>query len=64
MSENSSDHELDLLWGVRAIAAAINRTERQTFHMLEAGTMPGGKVGNRWVVDRRDLIAFFHQNRE
>src|SRR4051794_9078560 len=27
---------LDLLWGVKAIAAALGRTERQVFHMLEA----------------------------
>lgn len=57
-----TDDELDLIWGVKAISAAINRTERQTFHMLEGGRMPGKKVGNRWVVDRRDLISFFREN--
>lgn len=34
MSESGSDHVLDLIWGVDAIAKFINRTERQTFHML------------------------------
>lgn len=64
MSENDGDHALDLIWGADAIAQFINRTPQQTYHMLSKGLMPGRRVGERWVVDRRDLIAFFRQNSE
>jgi hypothetical protein len=47
----------DLLWGCRAIAKAIGRSERATFHMLEAGALPARKVMGRWVASRRDLFA-------
>lgn len=40
---------LDIVWGCKAIAKAIGRTERATFHMLEKGTLPGArKVAGRW----------------
>ncbi len=58
------DDQLDLIWGVEAIAAFINRTPRQTYHMISKGQIPGRRVGERWVVDRRDLIAFFRENKE
>ncbi len=51
--------ELDLIWGVEAIAKVIGRTTRQTFHMLKTGTLPGKKVGERWVVQRSRLYEFF-----
>jgi hypothetical protein len=57
-----NDDSLDLIWGVAAIAALINRTSQQTYHMLAKGLIPGRRVGERWVVDRRDLVAFFRQN--
>ncbi|WP_028035029.1 hypothetical protein [Chelativorans sp. J32] len=53
---------LDLIWGVERIAAFINRTPQQTYHMLSKGYMPGRRVGERWVVNRRDLIRFFRQD--
>lgn len=59
-----SDDQLDLIWGVEAIAAIINRTPRQTYHMISKGKIPGKRVGERWVVDRRDLIAFFRENKK
>jgi hypothetical protein len=40
----------DLLWGVNAIAREINRTNRQTFHMLENTLLPARKVGARWCA--------------
>jgi hypothetical protein len=61
-SAMADEEQLDLIWGVEAIAAFINRTPRQTYHMLSKGFMPGRTVGGRWVVDRRDLISFFRQN--
>jgi hypothetical protein len=52
--------DLEILWGVPAIAAAIGRTARATYHMLESGHLPGAKkVGGRWCVSRRSLVALF-----
>ncbi len=53
--------KLDLLWGCKAIAQAIGRTERATFHMLEAGELPATQVGRRWVVSRRKLEQYFEE---
>jgi hypothetical protein len=49
----------DLLWGVAAIATAINRTRRQTFHMLEKSKLPAAKIGGRWCASRSGLRRFF-----
>lgn len=47
---------LDLpLWGVRSIAAAINRSPRSTLYLLESGRLPAAKVGGRWVSSRKRL---------
>ena len=53
------DSEADLLWGVAAIAGAINRPERQTSYMLERGLIPAGKSGRLWVGSRRKLREHF-----
>lgn len=53
------NQNLDLLWGCTAIAEAIGRTERQTFHMLEHGHLPAKRIGRRWVISRAALAAFF-----
>ena len=45
----------DLVWGVKALAVEIGRTERQTFHLLERGLIPGRKLGGRWVASRSAL---------
>lgn len=43
---------MNLIWGANAIAKALGRTERATFHMLEHGQIPGArKVGGRWCFD-------------
>ena len=47
----------DLLWGVREIGKAIRRSERQAYHLLEKGLLPGRKVGAIWVASRRKLFA-------
>ena len=50
---------MDLLWGAAEIARVINRTPKQVFHMLESGHIPPArKVGGRWMVSRRKLVAF------
>jgi hypothetical protein len=52
----SPDDVLDRpIWGAKAIAAEANVTAKQAFHMLEAGHLPGTKVGRRWVTTRRRL---------
>lgn len=47
----------DILWGATAIAAAIGRSERSTFHLLEAGELPARKVAGRWCASRKKLHA-------
>jgi hypothetical protein len=47
----------DLIWGAKAIAAELNQSERQTFHLLERGLLPAGKVGEKWVGSRKTLRA-------
>ncbi|PYE89658.1 DNA-binding protein [Phyllobacterium leguminum] len=50
---------LDLVWGIKAIAELISRTERQTFYLASEGKIPVKQVGGRWVASRRKLIDFF-----
>lgn len=53
--------ELDLIWGVGAIGREIGRTYQQTYHMIQAGHLsPVRLVGQRYVVSRKALIAFFN----
>lgn len=54
-TEKSPD---DLVWGANAIARAINRTDRQTYGMLEGGELPAKKVCGRWVASRKKLLEF------
>ena len=49
----------ELIWGASAIARAIGRTDRQTFHLLNQGILPAKRVGNRWVAERGALMRFF-----
>ena len=50
---------LDLIWGAAAIAAALGRTARSVYHLLEAGELPARKVGGRWVASREALRQHF-----
>lgn len=51
---------LSIIWGVPAIAKAICRTDRATYHMLEGGHLPGArKVGGRWCIPESRLRAIF-----
>ncbi|MEW9614278.1 DNA-binding protein [Shinella sp. S4-D37] len=60
INSDVSASSLDLIWEVSEIAKLIGRTERQTFHLLNAGQIPPArKVGGRWVVERGRLIRFF-----
>ncbi len=60
--EQTIDKALDLIWEVSEIAKLIGRSERQTFHLLSSGQLPGKKVGGRWVAERGKLIAFFMED--
>lgn len=54
---------LDLIWGVQAIADIIDRTYQQTYHMIQSGNLPCVKrIGERYVVSRSKLIAFFMED--
>lgn len=50
---------LDLLWGARAIARFIGRTDRQCWEALNAGELPARKVHGRWVASREALRRHF-----
>ncbi len=54
-------NDLDLVWGCEGISREINRTPRQTFHLLETGALDGAarKIQNRWVAERGKLRAIF-----
>ncbi len=47
------------IWGVAAIAAAANLTERQAYWALEQGHLPASKLGRRWFTTPRRLRALF-----
>jgi hypothetical protein len=49
----------DILWGAKAIAEEIKRTERQTSYLLETGRLPGKKIGGRWTSTRTALRRRF-----
>jgi hypothetical protein len=50
----------ELIWGGRAIARAIGRTEAATFHALERGRVPGARrVGGRWALHVPSFRAAF-----
>ena len=48
-----------LIWGVPAIAEVIDRTPRQTWHLLNSGLLPAKKVGAKWVATRGGLRQSF-----
>jgi hypothetical protein len=48
-TKSNADNEIDLIWGAKAIGAALNLTTRQAFFQLEAGRVPGArKWGRKW----------------
>jgi hypothetical protein len=53
------DVETDLLWGVKAIAAAVNLSPRQAHYQLERGLLPAGQQGEKWVASRKALREHF-----
>jgi hypothetical protein len=51
----------DLIWGAGNIGRTINKTERQTFYLLERELIPAKKVGEQWVASRQQLRAYFRR---
>jgi hypothetical protein len=51
------------VWGAAAMGQVIGRTERQVFHMLEAGHLPARKVGRKWVCSRARLLAYLTEDK-
>ena len=48
------------LWGAKAIGAAIDRNQKQTFYLLNKGLIRSARrVGEQWVVDKDDLQREF-----
>jgi hypothetical protein len=55
------NRDSDTLWGCAEIARAINRTQRQTYRLLETKHIPARNVGEHWVASRRNLLAFLSE---
>jgi hypothetical protein len=47
---------IDLLWGARAIAHAIGRSETQTRWRIRSGAIPTRKVGKQHVASRATVL--------
>ena len=49
------------LWGAKPIGAAIDRTPKQTYYLLNKAIDPLvlGRVGDQWVADKDDLQREF-----
>ena len=57
-SSTTFDPVLDTpVWGAAAIGEVIHRTERQTYHLLEAGHLDADKIGKCWRSSIRRLLA-------
>ncbi len=52
------------VWGCKAIAKVIGRTERQTYHLLETGRLKAKKYGQIWAADEYALRADFPSSEE
>ena len=59
VQDKSESESLDLIWGAKNIATAINRTERETFHLLKKEKFPAKKVLGRWLSSREKLREYF-----
>ena len=62
MPTEATTNDDELLWGAGAIAKAINRDYRATYHLLEQGALSAEKVGGRWVSSRRRLTMGIFKN--
>jgi hypothetical protein len=54
-----NDNPLGIVRGVKAIARAINSSERRAYHLLQTGILPASKEGAIWVTTVGRLRAFY-----
>jgi hypothetical protein len=47
----TSDH--DIVWGVRSIAATINRSQHQTYYLIRQGLLPIKKHSHKMISASR-----------
>jgi hypothetical protein len=50
-----TNQDSELVWGAASIADEINRSLRQTWHLLRSNRLPVRKVGDQWVGKRAEL---------
>lgn len=59
-SPNDTAPRDQIVWGAKAIAEIIGRSEKSTFQALEANKLPGAKkVAGRWGLNPRIFFAAF-----
>jgi hypothetical protein len=56
---NDDDLADDMLPGAKAISRYIKEDERRTYRLLEAGLIPGFKVGGLWRARKSTLKAHY-----
>jgi hypothetical protein len=50
----------DVVWGAKAIAPFLGRTEKGAFGALESGRVPGAKkIAGKWALDLSVFRAAF-----
>jgi hypothetical protein len=56
--DENGDTDLDTpLWGAKVMAPVINRTERETYHLIKNKQLDVTKKGALYVSTRRRLLA-------
>jgi hypothetical protein len=59
-SSTTGSSGLDLVWGAENIAKEINRTPRQTYHLLQTNAISAARrKGGLWCADRNALRREF-----
>ena len=59
MSDAQNDPQTDLLYGVPAIAAYLQMTQAQVYHLHNKGEIPTFKIGGKVCARRSTLARFF-----
>ena len=58
-TDSSEALRADLIWGIKAIAEELGKTQRQAFHLIDTGAIPSAKIGGRIVASRTRLREHF-----
>ena len=56
-----SPHAEVPVWGCKAIAKLIGKSERATFHLLEQRALPAEKIAGQWAALPSRLRAEIHR---